>query len=114
MDILPTLAEAAGGKPSHAVEGRSLLAAIKGGKSPERALTGWEHQGHRALRMGDWKLVSRLGNPWELYRMDEDRTELNDLSTKDSGRVRTMEKEYAQWADRCGVVDWARLPKAGA
>ncbi len=112
MDILPTLADAAGAKPAHAVEGRSLLAALQGGKAPDRELTGWEHQGHRALRMGDWKLVSRFGSPWELYRMDEDRTELSDLSPKDAGRVQTMEKEYTQWADRCGVVDWAKLPKA--
>jgi arylsulfatase len=64
--------------------------------------------------MGDWKLVSRFGSPWELYRMDEDRTELNDLAAKDPARVRTMEKEYRQWADRCEVVDWDKLPKARA
>lgn len=114
MDILPTLAEAAGARPTHAVEGRSLLPAIRGGRAAARALTGWEHQGHRALRMGNWKLVSKHGSPWELYRMDEDRTELNDLSAKDSGRVQSMEKEYMQWANRCGVVEWDKLPKARA
>lgn len=112
MDILPTLAAAAGVRPTHPVEGRSLLAAVRGGHVPDRALTGWEHQGHRALRMGDWKLVSRFGHPWELYRMDEDRTELHDLAAKDPARVKSMEKEYRQWADRCGVVDWDKLPKA--
>jgi arylsulfatase len=112
MDILPTLADAAGAKATHAVEGRSLLPAVRGGKAPERPLTGWEHQGHRAVRMGDWKLVSRLGSPWELYRMDEDRTELNDLSAKEPGRAQSMEKEYTRWAERCGVVEWSKLPKA--
>jgi arylsulfatase len=112
MDILPTLADAAGvSAPSH-VEGRSLLAAFTGGTPARRAMTGWEHQGHRALRMEDWKLVSRHGTPWELYRMDEDRTELNDLAAKDPARVQTMEKEYRQWAERCGVMDWDKLPKA--
>jgi len=114
MDVLPTLAEAAGVKPPHAVEGRSLLPALRGGRAAERGVTGWEHQGHRALRMGDLKIVSQFGSPWELYRMDEDRTELNDLAAKDPGRVRSMEREYEAWAERCGVVEWSKLPKARA
>jgi arylsulfatase len=53
MDILPTLAEAASAKPPENVEGRSLLAAFRGGKAADRPITGWEHQGHRAVRMDD-------------------------------------------------------------
>lgn len=112
MDILPTLADAAGVRPPSSVEGRSLLKAFTGGSAPARHITGWEHQGHRALRHDEWKIVSRFGSPWELYRMDEDRTELNDLASKDAARVQSMDKLYREWADRCGVVDWDKLPKA--
>ena len=36
----------------------------------------WQHEGNRAIRVGDWKLVAagREG-PWELYDLATDRTE---------------------------------------
>lgn len=117
IDILPTLLDAAGcvypktlaGRDITPVEGRSLLAAVRGGHAPERRLTGWEHQGHRAVRLGDWKLVSRFGQPWELYQMEDDRTELSNLADREPDRLRAMEKEYQAWALRCGVVPWEKL-----
>ena len=41
----------------------------------------WEHIGNRAVRQGKWKLVARRPTgPWQLYDMEADRTETNDLS----------------------------------
>ena len=44
----------------------------------------WEHEGNRAIRVGDWKLVSKFSAPergrWELYNLKQDRSELNDLA----------------------------------
>ena len=40
----------------------------------------WEHEGNRAVRLGDWKLVSEGNTRWELYNMKHDRTELTDLA----------------------------------
>lgn len=121
MDILPTLLDAAGasaprereGRALLPLEGRSLLPAMRGGRAAAREVTGWEHQGHRAIRRGDWKLVSSYRRPWELYDMAADRTELQDLSTREPGRVAALEAEYAGWAKRCGVVDWATLNARG-
>jgi arylsulfatase len=118
IDVLPTLLDAAGvqaprrreGREVLPLEGRSLLPALRGGKAAERPVTGWEHQGHRAVRMGDWKLVSSYRKPWELYNVSADRTELNDLSGREPARVAALQSEYGSWASRCGVVPWERLP----
>jgi len=66
----------------------------------------WEHEGNRAVRMGDWKLVSRFPDDWELYNMIEDRTELNDRAESERQRVQTMVKLYDGWAERCQVASW--------
>src|SRR6185295_12975525 len=73
IDLMPTLLEIAGasypaeykGRAIHPVEGRSLTPVLQGGTRPT-AVYGWEHEGNRAIRDGDWKLVSRFGYGWEL------------------------------------------------
>ena len=40
------------------------------------------------------KLVSAKGGKWELYDLDNDRTELNDLSEKYPQKVNRMSKEW--------------------
>jgi arylsulfatase len=55
----------------------------------------WQHEGNRALRIGDWKLVaSGRQGAWELYDLQTDRTETNDLSQREPERVRAM---AARW-----------------
>jgi arylsulfatase len=56
----------------------------------------------RALRQGDWKLVSAKRGRWELYNMDADRTELHDLSATHSDRVKAMS---AVWFDMAKNID---------
>jgi arylsulfatase len=41
--------------------------------------------------------VSGKGAPWELYDMDNDRTELNDLAQQFPDRVEAMAKVFAEW-----------------
>ena len=72
----------------------------------------WEHEGNRAIRIGDWKLVSQHPGGWELYNMLEDRTELNDLSAGESTRVAEMSALYDAWAQRCEVPRLA--PRVGS
>lgn len=58
------------------------------------------------MRDGDWKLVRSHGRDWELYNMQEDRTELRDLS-RSNGELRSkLIRQYKDWAGRCGVLDW--------
>ena len=74
----------------------------------------WEHEGHRAVRLGRWKLVSEYGRPWELYDVEVDRTELHDLSSSDPETVAYLSDLYREWAERCGVAPWGTLVGPGA
>jgi arylsulfatase len=56
------------------------------------------------VRIGRWKLVRKYPGPWELYDMEADRTELNDLAAQQPERVRDMAAQYDAWAQRCGVL----------
>ena len=75
VDLVPTLLDAAGAEYPRTLDGRatiplpgqSLLPVLKGTKSAERTLF-FEHEGHRAVRQGPYKLVARRGRPWELYK----------------------------------------------
>ena len=89
------------------VEGRSLLPVLEGGTRPQTVYV-WEHEGNRAIRAGDWKLVSRLLGGWELYDIKKDRTETHDLSKDMPEKVAEMEKLYEQWAQRTGVKPWTQ------
>jgi arylsulfatase len=66
----------------------------------------WEHEGNKAIRIGDWKLVSKHNGKPELYDLANDRTELNDLSQKMPDKVSEMAGKWMRWAARAGVKEW--------
>ena len=69
-------------------QGVSLLPAFLGKSLGRKQPIFWEHEGNRALRDGKWKLVAKgARGPWELYDIEADRTELNDLSKKHADRA---------------------------
>lgn len=70
-----------GGHEIQPLEGRSLMPVFKDDSGAERVLI-WEHYGNAAIRRGKWKLVKLGGRKWELYDMEKDRSELNDLAAK--------------------------------
>ncbi|MDP3434239.1 MAG: arylsulfatase [Bacteroidota bacterium] len=124
-DLMTTFIDYAGGKypetfngnPITPMEGVSLKTAFSGKKMKREQPIFWEHEGNRAMRDGDWKLVSQynygqkkfLG--WELYNLKNDRSELNDLSAEQADRKKQMIQEYENWADRVGVVSKEKLDK---
>ncbi|MGD8499384.1 MAG: sulfatase-like hydrolase/transferase [Phycisphaerales bacterium] len=87
------------------MEGRSLVPAFYN-KPIEREAIYWEHEGNRAVRQGKWKLVSKHPGGWELFDLDADRTELNNLSEKYPQKVEQLKAMYESWAARCGVRPW--------
>lgn len=112
IDIMPTFMEVAGAKyPKEysgckikPMEGKSLVPAFDN-KPIDREYICWEHHGNRAIRVGKWKLVAyKERNPWELYDMEKDRTELNNLVEKKKDLAAKMGKTWRQWARRCNVL----------
>jgi arylsulfatase A-like enzyme len=91
------------GKPLPALEGTSLMSVFNGDIA-ERAPMFWEHEGNAAVRIGNWKLVRKYPDPWELYDMAQDRTETRDLAAQYPDRVADMRARYDEWATRCGVI----------
>ncbi len=119
IDIMATLVDVSGTSypetfEGHAItpmEGKSLAPAFRGEPSeghPEGIY--WEHEGNRAVRLGDWKLVSKRSRPesgrWELYNLSSDRSELNDLAGELPDKVADLSAKWQAWADRVGVVEW--------
>ena len=126
IDIMATCVDLSAGKyPTtyngndiQPMEGKSLVPAFKN-KSLDRKAIYWEHEGNRAVRMGKWKLISKarkensyiwdkedeiaLSN-WELFDMDKDRTEMNDIASNNSDLVEQMSNMWMVWAKRTGIV----------
>ena len=83
-------------------EGKSLEPVLRGKKLRERALY-FEHEANSAVRIGDWKLVSRYPGDWELYNLAVDRGETRDLASAERKRAARLAREYDAWAKRVAV-----------
>ncbi len=123
IDIMPTCLELAGvkfpvefnGNITTPPEGLSLLPAF-GGKKLHREFLFWEHEGNRAIRMGKWKLVSRVATPmefspqdennWELYDLEMDPSETDNMAAKHPDRVKEMAARWEKEAVRLKVKPW--------
>ncbi len=95
------------------MEGISLRPALAGSAFGRTQPLFWEHEGNRAVRSGNWKLVSTYPNAWELYDMAADRVERNDLAASRPDLVKTLAAEWDAWAKRANVDPWVgpgRLP----
>jgi len=91
------------------IDGKSMLPIFKNDSKVHDTLY-WEHQGNKAIRIGDWKLVSKLEkNKWELYNLAIDRTETKNLSTHQPKRVAQLRKVYNTWAKASNVEPWESM-----
>ncbi len=102
IDIVPTLLALAGdaapvlpeGAPPY--PGRSLVPAFEKDDPISRDFIFWHHSGNRALREGDWKVVSsgEDNNVWELYDLSTDRAESNNIAAKEPERLKAMAERW--------------------
>ena len=58
------------------------------------------------MRQGDHRLVADKGGPWELYDLEADRTELNDLAAKQPERAKAMADRWEAWAIEAKAKPW--------
>jgi len=86
------------------MQGTSLVPAFSGKSLQRGTPIFWEHEGNRAVRDGQWKLVAKENKPWELYDMSRDRSELNNLAEKMPPRVEQMAASWDAWAERSMVL----------
>ena len=93
------------GNPVYPLEGTSLVPVFDNRDNGKGVLY-WEHEGNRAVRRENWKLVLKYPGDWELYDMEADRTELNDVSAKYPDMVKELSGLHEDWADRCHVQPW--------
>lgn len=89
------------------LQGVSLRPAFTGESLNRKRPLFWEHEGNRAVRIGDWKLVARgARGAWELYNLAQDRTETDNLATDEPDRVAVMSAAWEAWAAEAQVKPW--------
>lgn len=106
VDVVPTVLELAGvekpttsgDKPAPPLHGRSLVPVLREGDGAALAELAsrpeglwWLHEGNRAIRVGDWKLVAARDQPWELFDLKTDRAETKNLATSMPDKVQELE-----------------------
>ena len=117
IDLMPTCMELAGASYPETYgenrilpyEGISLVQSFNNHEIGERLLF-WEHQATRAVRLGEWKLVANstpnvkpYTGDWELYDLENDRSETIDLSQVHLEKVQELDSIWDAWATRCKV-----------
>lgn len=107
IDLVPTMLEITGAKrfstweaqPVPPLPGKSLVPAFTKDGSVTREYLWWLHEGNRAVRVGDWKLVATAKGTWELYDLRTDRGESRDLAAKMPDKVRELEQVWTRARD---------------
>jgi arylsulfatase len=87
------------------MEGVSLIGAFAGETLERGRPIFFEHEGNRAVRDGKWKLVAKTAQgKWELYDVEADRSEMNDLAAKEPQRAEVMAAQWQTWAEKSFVL----------
>jgi len=104
------------GKQIVPMQGISLVPAFEGAPLIRSQPIFWEHEGNRAIRIDNWKLVSRVNrnlrftekdiDKWELYDLNQDRTEMHNLAVQYPDRVKEMASLWEDWAIDANVKPW--------
>jgi len=126
IDFMATFADVGGAKYPKKfngqnivpLEGESMLPTLRGEDQQREKPLFWNWSRGRAVRKGKWKLVcwgsgkrskgknkkaakAPVAPAWELYDMEKDRTELNDLSAKHPEIVKELAGLHAEWLEKC-------------
>ncbi|MBT3200248.1 MAG: sulfatase-like hydrolase/transferase [Phycisphaerales bacterium] len=84
------------------LRGKSLLPIFKGQQRQPHEELFFEFGRYKALRAGKWKISWEYG-PWELYDIDADRTELNNLAAKMPEKVKELAGRYETLSKQLGA-----------
>lgn len=110
IDVMPTLLELADesypseldGRKPLPLDGRSLTPVFRGESLSPPDFLAWHVPENRALRSGDWKIISKDENtPWELYDLTADGTETTNLANQYPEKVKKLVAKWKDWAESC-------------
>ncbi len=120
IDLLPTILDVADAEyprtyqnnPTLSPTGLSFANLFINEKQKQHEFLFWEHTGNLALRSGDWKIVASEGQPWELYNLKQDRSELHNLASEKPKLMLDLVYRWQKYADKIGVVEWGTFPQS--
>ncbi|MGB4729098.1 MAG: arylsulfatase [Thermogutta sp.] len=100
IDVVPTVLDILGislpqewnGQPRPPFPGVSFAPLFVQDGSVSHDYLWFLHEGNRAIRVGDWKLVAAHDEPWELYNLAEDRGETENLIQKEPEKAKQLEE----------------------
>lgn len=118
IDIVPTILDIVASRSYREVvdkeapdpPGRSLSDAFVDREQDAPDPLWWLHEGNRAIRAGDWKLVAAKGEPWELYNLADDRSEMNNLAKQRGAKVAELSKLWESRLDEFTTIAARDLP----
>lgn len=113
-DLYPTLLAIAGvpNPPGHVVDGTSLVPALQGATTLNRADLFWHyphyHPGgatpYGAIRRDSWKLIEFYEDDrLELYDLARDPMETRNLAAREPDRARQLRESLTEWRQRVGA-----------
>ncbi|MRG44542.1 sulfatase-like hydrolase/transferase [Chitinophaga sp. SYP-B3965] len=100
-----------GGNSIPPLEGTSIVPAFTGGKIKRTNPIFWEHEGNKAILDGKWKLVAEHTEQWQLYDIENDRSELHDLSAEQPEITGRLKSEYESWYQKVQAEPFKRTFK---
>ena len=113
IDVVPTMLELAGAKmhsdapPS---PGKSFVPVLAKDGAVQHDYLWFFHDGHKAIRVGDWKAVAPVGEPWELYDLSRDRIESLDLAVPSADMLKQLVSEWERKLGEFTELATADLP----
>jgi arylsulfatase len=118
IDLVPTVLDMArarrpgivNGKLVPPAPGKSLVPVFSRDGSVSHDYFWWFHDGNRAIRVGDWKLVADHKKPFELYDMSTDRSESHNLAAEHPDKVRELEAAWTQHMEEFRAVATKDMP----
>jgi arylsulfatase len=121
VDLVPTVLDVAGGKrpgmwdgkPVPPPPGKSLAPAFAKDGAVAHDSLWWLHEGNRALRVGDWKIVAAGKDAaWELYDLGSDRSETKNLAAEKPEKVRELAAAWQKQFDEYAALAAKDVPPA--
>jgi arylsulfatase len=114
IDIMPTVLELSGasypkkyhGNDIPPLEGASMCSFFKTGERNLDRYIFWEHEENCSVRHGRYKALHKYdtGSNWELYDLEDDPTELNNIAASFPDITTDMSKRWYDWADTHHVL----------